>query len=297
MLIVIEVEPYPVPPIVEVDAVPWVRVGPTTRRANQADLLRLLERRPARSIPFDTRPLEGATLMDLDTTKLQASWTVARDADADPATFPTFDAWLDQRQLGRVVMGVFVPNAAAVLLHGRSPQDLLPAASVDAVRYSGRDVAAPVASRRLCTGSLTDQLDVAWAWIASHVESVPAAAVGIRQTFVPNYPLEALKELVRNLVQHRLYEGTNAPGRIEWFDDRIEFGNPGGPFGRASEGEFGSNSDYRNPLVTKGLVEAGYVQQLGRGIRRVRLLLEANGNPPLEASTDGFTRVVVRRRP
>ena len=71
---------------------------------------------------------------------------------------------------------------------------------------------------------------------------------------------------------------------------------PGGPFGRAAEGDFGTNSDYRNPLLTSRLVAEGYVQQLGRGVRRARTQLEKNGNPPLEVETDGFTRVIVRRR-
>lgn len=119
---------------------------------------------------------------------------------------------------------------------------------------------------------------------------------GIRFAFVPHYPVEALKELLRNMVQHRLYEGTNMPGRVEWFDDRIEFTNPGGPFGLAAEGVFGAHSDYRNPLLTKRLTDAGFVQQLGRGVQRARLQLEKNGNPPLDVETDGFTRVILRRR-
>ena len=112
----------------------------------------------------------------------------------------------------------------------------------------------------------------------------------------PSAELKALKELLRNMVQHRQYEGTNAPGRIEWFTDRIEFSNPGGPFGRAAEGDFGTNSDYRNPLLTSRLVAEGYVQQLGRGVRRARSQLEQNGNPPMDVETDGFTRVIVWRR-
>jgi ATP-dependent DNA helicase RecG len=135
--------------------------------------------------------------------------------------------------------------------------------------------------------------------LSAHLERVPARTGppdDIREGYVPQYPLEALKELVRNLVQHRLYEGTHAPGRIEWYTDRIEFSNPGGPYGRASEGELGEHTDYRNPVVTAELVELGYVEQLGRGIRRVRLQLERNGNPPLAAEVDGFTRVIVRVR-
>lgn len=296
-VLIVEVAPYPVPPVVEVDSVPWVRVGATTRRANDADLQRLQERRPERGVPFDTRPLESATLGDLETTALRSIWTAARDTDADPSTFPAFERWLVQRQIARERRGAFVPTAAAVLMYGRSPQDLLAGAWIDAVRYAGSDVDAPVTSRRRCTGTVTDQLEVAWAWISAQVETVPSGPEGIREGFVPTYPVEALKELTRNLVQHRLYEGTHAPGRIEWFEDRIELSNPGGPYGRASEGEFGANTDYRNPLVTAKLVEAGYVQQLGRGVRRVRLLLERNGNPPLGVETDGFTRLFVRRRP
>ncbi len=132
--------------------------------------------------------------------------------------------------------------------------------------------------------------------MSAHIADVPVPADGIRAPFAPDYPLEALKELARNIVQHRQYEGTNAPARIEWFDDRIELSNPGGPFGRASEGDFGSHSDYRNPMITDWLRQLGYVEQLGRGIRRVRKHLEKNGNPGLEVEVDGFTRVIVRRR-
>jgi predicted HTH transcriptional regulator len=43
-------------------------------------------------------------------------------------------------------------------------------------------------------------------------------------------------------------------------------------------------------------VDMGYEQQLGRGVRRLRLLLERNGNPPLEIEKDGFTRLILRAR-
>jgi hypothetical protein len=44
------------------------------------------------------------------------------------------------------------------------------------------------------------------------------------------------------------------------------------------------------------LVEASYVERLGRGIQRVHNMLRKNGNPPLEAATDGHTTITVRRR-
>jgi ATP-dependent DNA helicase RecG len=259
----------------------------------------LNERRPEHTQPFDIRPFASASVEDLDLDLLRAKHAAERIGDNDTETFPALEAWLTQHQLGRVVSGVWRPNPAALLLYGVSPQSWLPGATVELVRYAGSDIDSDVVTRKTITGTLADQLEGIWTQINANLASVPdqAGNVGMVERFVPEYPLEALKELARNLVQHRLYESTHAPGRVEWYADRIEFSNPGGPFGRASEGELGEHSDYRNPIVTAGLVEMGYVQQLGRGVRRVRLLLERNGNPPLQVEKDGFTRVVVRRRP
>ncbi|MBK5969954.1 MULTISPECIES: RNA-binding domain-containing protein [Thiorhodovibrio] len=298
-LLVITVIPYPVPPMVMVDGVAWVRQGSSTRRATQADLLRLNERRPEHSQPFDLRPIAAATLQDLNLGLLRARYETERDEDLDEETFPGLEQWLTQRQLGRLVTRIWRPNPAALLLFGVSPQSWLPGATVEFVRYAGPDIDSEVVARKTVTGTLADQLEGVWAQITAHLASAPDHRKndGIVERYLPQYPIEALKELARNMVQHRMYEGTHAPGRIEWFNTRIEFSNPGGPFGRASEGEFGEHSDYRNPIVTAGLVDMGYVQQLGRGVRRVRLLLERNGNPPLEIEKDGFTRLILRARP
>ncbi|WP_394821328.1 ATP-binding protein [Pendulispora albinea] len=146
-------------------------------------------------------------------------------------------------------------------------------------------------------GPLTRQLDGAWSlvdqWNSEHI----GPHEGVRQAFLREYPSEALKEIVRNLVQHRSYQKTNAPSRITWFDDRVEFSNPGGPFGAASESEFGEHSDYRNPGLTERLAELGYVQRLGRGVKLVKKYLAREGHPPLEVETNGFTTLVVRGRP
>lgn len=294
-LLIVRIEPYPVPPVVKVNGTPWVRRGTVTERARESDLLRLQERRPENRQPFDFRPLEAARQEDLRTTDLQAMYTAARGADHDPESFPRFTEWLTRKELGREVEGTWTPNAAAILLFGENPQAFVRAATIEFARYSGLDVEAPIAARKTILGTLDRQLDALWAQLSAHLVSIPAAPQGIRSPYRPEYPLEALNELARNMVQHRLYEGTNAPARVEWFDDRIVFSNPGGPFGHASEGEFGSHADYRNPTLTRWLVELGYVEQLGRGVRLVRRRLEHNGNPELEVETDGYTMVTVRR--
>lgn len=70
-VLVVRVWPYPVPPVVTVNSIAWVRKGTTTRRATEADLVRLRERRPDSSRPFDTRPLREAALEDLELAELR----------------------------------------------------------------------------------------------------------------------------------------------------------------------------------------------------------------------------------
>nr|VFK29674.1 MAG: ATP-dependent DNA helicase RecG [Candidatus Kentron sp. MB] len=293
-IVIVRVKPYLVPPMVAVDQTVWVRKGAATVRAREADLSRLRECRPENRQSFDLRVWPLATLSDLDKRMLSLRYEEARDDDEDEDTFPDFEAWLSQHQLGRSVEGIWRPNPAALLVFGADPQSFFPGATIAFVRYDGTDIDSEIVFQKTITGAIPDQLDKIWMQLEANLVERPTGENGIRMGFLPDYPLDALKELARNMVQHRLYEGTNAPARIEWYKDRIEFTNPGGPFGHASEGEFGETSDYRNPMVTEKLAEKGYVQRLGRGIRRTRKLLEKNGNPSLEVQVDGYIRLIVR---
>jgi ATP-dependent DNA helicase RecG len=266
-------------------------------RASEADLIRLSERRPERNQAFDLRVVRGTTINDLNTLLLEKYYLAAKEENELPGEFPALQSWLTLRQLGKETNGTWTPNAAGLLLFGQSPQDHFPGARVEFVKYAGIDVDSPIAERATVTGTLTDQIESLWTRINANVVDVPKIDQGAVTLYRKTYPINGMRELIRNMIQHRLYEGTNAPGRVEWYDNRVEISNPGGPFGRASEGEFGSHSDYRNPVITQWLAELGYVEQLGRGVRLLRISLQKNGNPDLAVELDGFTRVIVRRTP
>lgn len=294
-LLVLTIFPAAVPPIVEVRQVAYVRKGTTTSRANAADLARLRERRPEHLLPFDARPYRVADGSDLHLAALDEDYRQMLEIDEAPESFPDREHWLaNVRQLGQVIDDVFRPTPAALLVYGPNPQTYFPEAVIEFAVYGGTDVISPVIERKTISGSLPNQLDVLWGLLEARVVDIPAGVSGVRTTYTPNYLLEVLKELARNMVQHRSYEGTHAPARVEWYADRIEFSNPGGPFGAASEGLLGEHSAYRNPSITRELVALGYVERLGRGLRRARLLSERNGYPPPEFETDGFTRAIVR---
>ncbi len=64
-VVAVIVQPVHDPPV-RYDGRAWVRIGPTVRQASANDEQRLAERRRATDLPFDLRPVYGATLADLD---------------------------------------------------------------------------------------------------------------------------------------------------------------------------------------------------------------------------------------
>jgi ATP-dependent DNA helicase RecG len=99
---------------------------------------------------------------------------------------------------------------------------------------------------------------------------------------------------------HRAYENTNAPVRVTWFNDRIEIGNPGGPFGIVTRDNFGQPgiTDYRNPNLADAMKVLGFVQRFGIGIQTARAELNKNGNPDIEFQIEPMmVLAIVRRRP
>lgn len=84
--------------------------------------------------------------------------------------------------------------------------------------------------------------------------------------------------------------------RIQWFDDRVEIANPGGPYGQVREDNVDRVNDYRNPSLAAAMKNLGFVNRFGHGISRIRAAVEKNGNPPPEFTVDVSSWVVVMRR-
>jgi ATP-dependent DNA helicase RecG len=177
------------------------------------------------------------------------------------------------------------PTVVGLLTLGKSPRTWVPSAYIQFLRIQGTELGDPVVDEAELDGSLDTMLrrldEKLKANLAVSVNFTSGTTTEVRAT---PYPLSALQQLSRNAVMHRTYEGTNAPVRLYWFDDRIEISNPGGPFGAVTAANFGrpGASDYRNPLLASVLKNMGFVQRFGFGIAEARRAMEKNGNPPPE---------------
>jgi ATP-dependent DNA helicase RecG len=191
-----------------------------------------------------------------------------------------------------------MPTVLGAIVLGNRPRDLLPCAYLQFLRFDGTDLAAPIIDEASIDGRVAQIIERIDDKFRAHNTTRVDLVSQDKEVRHSDYPLGALQQLVRNAVMHRSYEATNAPVRIDWFKDRIEILNPGGPYGLVNSTNFGQAgvTDYRNPHLAEAMKVLGIVQRFGVGISTARRLLADNGNPPLEFETTGsHVRVIVRK--
>jgi len=251
------------------------RWGPRRGLASAQDERILNERRRHRDRPYDIQPVGDATLDELDRLRFEQEYLpalVARDVLA------ANDRSIEQKlAVTKMVVSDAepVPTVLGLLVIGRSPADWLPGAYTQFLRLAGNDLTAPVADEEVIHGTVADQIRRLEEKLEAHnLRGVRFADVA-QEVRSETYPMDALRQLVRNAFMHRSYEATNAPVRVYWFDDRIEVHNPGGPFGSVTPENFGQPgiTDYRNPNLAEALRALGYVQRFGAGIAIARKAL------------------------
>ncbi|HEY3244035.1 MAG TPA: ATP-binding protein, partial [Phycisphaerae bacterium] len=169
---------------------------------------------------------------------------------------------------------------------------------VQFVRIDGQTMTDHIRDQKLLEGPLPDLLHRVDDLLTINVQVATEFIGKMTEERRPDYPVEALRQLARNAVMHRTYEGTHAPVRVYWFVDRVEIQNPGGPFGLVNRDNFGQPgvTDYRNPQLAEAMRVLGFVQRFGAGIPIARKELQQNGNPPPEFQVDA-THVLVTLRP
>lgn len=283
-LAIVTVWPADAPPV-RYEGRVWIRIGPRRGLATAQDERILNEKRRFRDRAFDTHPIYGCPLSELSKAIFENEYLpVAVAADVLDANGRSYEERLSS--LGMIAsVDDPTPTVVGVLTLGKSPRTWIPCAYIEFLRIRGTEWGDPVVDEQEIDGTLDTMLrrldEKLKATLAVSVDFTSGDVKEIRSA---PYPITALQQLTRNAVLHRIYETTNAPVRVYWFDDRIEIHSPGGPYGIVNAQNFGRPgiSDYRNPAIAGVLKNLGYVQRFGFGIAEARRSLEQNGNPPLE---------------
>ena len=275
----------------------WIRVGPRRATASVEEERRLAERRQAADLPFELRSRASASIDDLDLVLFERTYLKA--AVAPEILEQNQRALDDQLRALRFLDHNGHPTVLGLLVIGNNPPALVGGAYIQFVRFQGTEVTDNIRNQKEIRGPLPDLMHRIDEVLEANIEVATSITEGPLEIRRPDYPLTALQQLIRNAVLHRSYEGTNAPVRCYWFDDRIEIHSPGGPYGQVTAANFGQPAvtDYRNRHLAEAMRVLELVQRFGVGISIARRELEKNNNPPPEFDVQPtFLLATVRKR-
>ncbi len=240
---------------------------------------------------FESEPVAGATLVDLDKALLDEymSLRAERGISLRPGTLQ--DHLVDIGAMSEDGS----PTVTGMLLFGKHPQAFLPQSGLIFVKFlgkeaRGRDGLAGYGRRVEIEGPLPRVIERTWNLVAEEMR-VEAVVTGLRREEVPEYPSFAVREALVNAVCHRDYRLSGRRVEVRMYEDRLEVISPGGLPGYITLDNIVEEHFSRNPRVVAGLFQWGYIEELGLGIDRMieEMLEHGHPAPDFEAKPYSFT--------
>jgi ATP-dependent DNA helicase RecG len=256
----------------------------------------LNEKRRYKDLPFDLQPVPRASLDDLSKGLFENEYLQA--AFAPDVLKENNRSYAERLSSCKMIVSPddATPTILGILTLGKTPQDYIPGAYVQFLRIDGRELVDPVIDEEEIKGTMIDVIRRTEEKLKSHNRTAVDISRG-QHILAMDYPHVAFQQILYNAVMHRTYEGTNAPVRVYWFNDRVEFNSPGGPFGNVSIDNFGRPgiTDYRNPNIADVFKTIGFIQRYGVGIQTAKNTMIKNGNPEPEFLCDKSNVVCILR--
>ena len=205
-------------------------------------------------------------------------------------TFPYASAYFEKKQIDfgapqmhslQLISEDGTYNNLALLLSDQCPHSL----KIAVFQGSSKSI---FLDRREFTGSLLQQLDEASAYMALN-NRLHAEFQGLERIDKNDYPPEALREALLNIIVHREY-GINGPALISIFDDRMEFVNIGGLVqGMTLEDVLLGISALRNKHLADVFYRLHLIEAYGTGLLKIKEgYVDSKLEPLIEATGNAF---------
>lgn len=232
----------------------------------------------------DIRPVEDASLVSLNQDELEHYMVRRKKNRPHFSSISTeqFNELMNITKDGKVTL-------SALLLFCPYPQTYFPQLAIIAARVPGTEIGEVnengqrfIDSKRI-EGNLMDMLEGAVSFVNSNMRT----AVLIDQktgkrTDLPEYPMDAVREVILNALVHRDYSRytENMPIQLTMYADRMVVRNPGGLYGRMTIDQLGKmQPDTRNPFLVTAMEALHQTENRYSGIPRIRTAMEEAAQP------------------
>jgi len=161
--------------------------------------------------------------------------------------------------------------------------------TIDAGRFDSETI---IRDNLTIRDDLFSEVETCMAFVKKHISKRFVISGKPERDEVWEYPLEAVREIIVNMIVHRDYRA-QGDSTIKIFQSRIEFFNPGPlPKGLNMQDILSGRMAYnpRNKQIAAIFKEAGIIEKYGSGIKRVRQAMADIGSsePIFEILGDNF---------
>jgi ATP-dependent DNA helicase RecG len=264
------------------------REGRYTTPFPARDLRELLVARGV--LQFESRVPPDADLFDLDETQIESYIKNLKRPETD------WHQTLLQRGCLAKEGDKLCPTYAALLLFGKNPQRWLPNATILAARFPGISFSDEFMKQDI-RGTLPQQLRMAENFLQDNLRMV-VRMMGLTRQETPEYPFQAVRELLVNAVAHRDYNLQGDNIHLYLYSDRLEVHSPGELPGPVNLNNLLQARFSRNAVIAQVLSDMGFVERLGYGLNRVMTVMRQNGlRAPYFEEAGGAFKVTLYGQP
>ena len=238
----------------------YIRVGSTNRKAD-IEIISELERKK-RNVSYDSEVILEKIANKLDISGLKTTY--------EEKTGETFDNQvLRKLDLIKEEQGVEYPTNALLLLSEDALRNtLFHFAKVECARFKGTTSDIFI-DRKSITTNIVSQAEEAYKFVLRNINE-GATVEGVYTVGRWEYPIKAIREVLRNAVVHRDYSITGSDIKVAIYDDMIEVTSPGLLYPSIDFNAMESRQSYaRNKLIAPLFKRLGIIDQWGNGLKLI----------------------------
>ena len=236
----------------------YIRVGSNNRLADEEILMELERRR--HHVSFDSELLPQVELPSLH---FDGFSQLLEEQTGEPLT----DNVLKKLQLVKEEQGRILPTRALVLLSDNPQSDgLFANAKIECARFKGSS-SEVFLDQKTIVGSIATQAEEAYNFVLRHINK-GAHVEGVYTISRWEYPIDAIREVIRNAVVHRDYSLSGKDIKIAIYDDMVEVTSPGLiPPSIDFSDMMSRQSDARNKTIAPVFKHLSIIDQWGNGLK------------------------------
>lgn len=257
-----------------VKASTFIRVGSTNRQASP-EIIAELERQK-QNISFDSELVFRKTGDEINIRSFQELFI---EKTGEKLTKQV----LSKLELLKTEQGKELPTNALILLSDDElRKQLFPFAKIECARFKGT-VPGNFIDQKTIDVNVGLQAEQAYQFVLRHISEGSTDYTGVYRNDRWEYPVIAIREVIRNAIIHRDYSLTGKDIKIAIFDDKIEITSPGKLMPSVDFSDMDSGqSDIRNKTLAPVFKRLGIIEQWGNGLKLIKEELQTY--PEIELS-------------